>query len=1371
MEHISSQFIKAPFARTLLMLFVSVFATQVGAQTTVTYTLGNNGYYTIRTTGTSGTFLPSGTAELAMYSNGGGTKNVVAYRDFKTAGDNTGSVRALQVGDIFSLQVWASSAFGHIGFSLNTSNVTTDYSTRHTNSRLYVQEDGTNGSWYVNSSAGNQTLDYNVSSTYRNYLFKVYITSETTCDVELIVDGSVTKRLFNRTMNGTAGANITGFALYLSDDYNGSANANVYWKQVTEVRANTSVNLGYFLTSGTFTPGKITNGLAANSTSAVSVNALNIGGDSGTTVILNQPNTYTGATTVNAFARAELQSPNALGSTSGVTVNNNGAISLYSPVGIFYGTRNITLNGNGQNGANGAIRNVGGLNSFSGTINVASNSRIQADFSDWLFLDGVDINLNNNVLTFGGTQRISSGGQISGTGSLIKTGSNELDLGAESFFSGGVTLQSGKLTGYAEYAFGSGQITLPAGAIATINSALPQPNAVSVDATAELTTTSTGTIALYGVHSGTGKWQVDAIQQCSFGATSNFAGTYNVSRGKIYGGFPSSFGTATINLGKNNAGADSLFDALFEVFWGGTVSNNFNIAANNGAKRDIYENQETTFTGTFNLSGNVRLTGSANKIMSGIISGSGGLEVAEGTTTLSAQNTYSGNTVVNAGATLRLGASGAVPLASNLILSGGTFDANGFGSGMNLLVVDSNSTIALGSSLHYLIFNNSSEEPWSGTLTITGWTGAIDQMNPTGGHILVGSGGLSAEQLSQIVFQGYSGPAIILPSGELAPSGPVLALNPGSTDHGNACVGTAATTITYILSNTGGDATDVSVVSDNPEFVVSNLSSTTVPFGGFVTYDVTFTPSAAGNRTATITIDTTTPGSNAPVLSNLSGTGSLTVVYYADSDNDLYGDPSESQTSCTGAPSGYVTDNTDCDDGNAAIYQSALLFVDADNDGYDAGQQTVCYGATIPAGYRLTTNGTDCDDTRNTVNPAATEIGYNVIDDDCDGLIDEGFPPKITIVNGTQCGLTLAAIDTPIVANIVAGATGYRWRITTLTGPNAGQIQTLDTALRTMKLTQLLSYAFNTQYKVEVAVYFAGFLQPYNASFCNVTTPEAITSLTNCTQTLTAMSNAIYANIVPYATGYRFRITDPINPLNTQVLERSVRDFRMTQITNFVVQFGKTYNVAVSVRNTDGSWMSYSGDCQVTTPVFPTTSVQDSQCDGYLVPSNSTPIYAISYPGAIAYVFQLSGGGLPSPIEVTKSARTFTLNDFAGQILPGATYNVKVRLVFNLSDPAGPYGKTCSITTPGASRTAATKAAFDAVAYPNPFTDNFLVALQSASTLDVNIKVYDMTGRLLEDRRVKPGADIETGNQLPSGVYNLVVTQGDEMKTLRVVKR
>jgi hypothetical protein len=29
----------------------------------------------------------------------------------------------------------------------------------------------------------------------------------------------------------------------------------------------------------------------------------------------------------------------------------------------------------------------------------------------------------------------------------------------------------------------------------------------------------------------------------------------------------------------------------------------------------------------------------------------------------------------------------------------------------------------------------------------------------------------------------------------------------------------------------------------------------------------------------------------------------------------------------------------------------------------------------------------------------------------------------------------------------------------------------------------------------------------------------------------------------------------------------------------------------------------------------------------------------------------------------------------------------------------------------------------------------------------------------------------EVGNSYPSGVYNVIVTQGEEMKTLRVIKR
>jgi len=47
------------------------------------------------------------------------------------------------------------------------------------------------------------------------------------------------------------------------------------------------------------------------------------------------------------------------------------------------------------------------------------------------------------------------------------------------------------------------------------------------------------------------------------------------------------------------------------------------------------------------------------------------------------------------------------------------------------------------------------------------------------------------------------------------------------------------------------------------------------------------------------------------------------VTYYADADGDTYGNAGSTVSTCNGAPAGYVSDNTDCDDNNNAVYPGA----------------------------------------------------------------------------------------------------------------------------------------------------------------------------------------------------------------------------------------------------------------------------------------------------------------------------------------------------------------------------------------------------------------------------------------------------------------
>lgn len=147
--------------------------------------------------------------------------------------------------------------------------------------------------------------------------------------------------------------------------------------------------------------------------------------------------------------------------------------------------------------------------------------------------------------------------------------------------------------------------------------------------------------------------------------------------------------------------------------------------------------------------------------------------------------------------------------------------------------------------------------------------------------------------------------------------------------------------------------------------------------------------------------------------------GAATAVWYRDADGDGFGNPSVSLTQCP-APSGYVANNTDCDDSNNKINPNSVWFKDSDNDNLTDG--TVLYQCARPTNYKLSSEliqgaSGDCDDNSASissacVSPSLADVNGNfnttiwLRDDDGDGY--SPYSPVVFDANNRTVGYQCA---------------------------------------------------------------------------------------------------------------------------------------------------------------------------------------------------------------------------------------------------------------------------------------------------------------------------------------------------------------------------
>ncbi len=438
----------------------------------------------------------------------------------------------------------------------------------------------------------------------------------------------------------------------------------------------------------------------------------------GTLILSNTGNDYGDTEIVGGILAAKDAA--SLG-TGDVTIAENATLALSQ------GTLDNNVTGEGQivkSGSDELI--VTGDNNYSGGTTI-SGGTLTVDHADSLGSGDID---NSGVLKVGEGELENT---LFGSGSLVKTGTGELTLSGDNSYSGGTTITGGTLTADHADSLGSGDIAnsgvLQVGE-GELEKTLSGSGSLVKTGTGELTLSGDNDYSGGTTISG-GTLTADHADSLGTGAIAN-SGVLQVGEGELENTLSGSGSLMKTGTGELTLSGDNGYSGGTTITGGTLIADNADSLGTGAvANSGVLQVGEGELENTLSGSGSLVKTGTGELTLSGDNSYSGTTTITDGTLIAANVNALGGGNIDNSG-TLMLDANGAFELA-NVTTHTGATTALAAGSTLDAgqLTQENGSTLSidLGAATDDAVITADSVT-LGGTLNVTGIGSVTDSWTP-----------------------------------------------------------------------------------------------------------------------------------------------------------------------------------------------------------------------------------------------------------------------------------------------------------------------------------------------------------------------------------------------------------------------------------------------------------------------------------------------------------------------------------------------------------------------------------------------------------------------------------------------------------------